>query len=322
MISIKDRLREFNIPFQENVSLKEKTWIKTGGTVSLWIVPTTVEGLETAIEILCSHNIEFELVGHTSNIYYFDDYNPKVIISTIKVKQFEEKDSYIECACGTPVAILSRFCVEKGYKGYYGLVNLPGTVGAALCNNSSCFDCSISEHLIDSTFYDLDKKKVVSLKPNDFDFKFRNSKLKIKKLKGVILLIKLEKRIGNVEEEKSKAAKATYLRKITLEAPAYTLGSVYAGLTHKNSFKAKLAVWGGRIMRVCGIYNKKRYINFLLALYGYSDIKDFVSDRNMNTFKWLPNRTDKNIMFQRYQNFIGQIYKDPKLEIEIRDGGK
>lgn len=79
---------------------------------------------------------------------------------------------------------------------------------------------------------------------------------------------------------------------------------------------------GGRIMRVCGIYNKKRYINFLLALYGYSDIKDFVSDRNINTFKWLPNRTDKNKMFQRYQNFIGQIYKDPKLEIEIRDGGK
>lgn len=75
-------------------------------------------------------------------------------------------------------------------------------------------------------------------------------------------------------------------------------------------------------MRVCGIYNKKRYINFLLVLYGYSDIKDFVSDRNINTFKWLPNRTDKNKMFQRYQNFIGQIYKDPKLEIEIRDGGK
>ena len=31
MISIKDKLLEFNIPFQENVSLKEKTWIKTGG---------------------------------------------------------------------------------------------------------------------------------------------------------------------------------------------------------------------------------------------------------------------------------------------------
>lgn len=31
MISIKDKLREFNILFQENVSLKEKTWIKTWG---------------------------------------------------------------------------------------------------------------------------------------------------------------------------------------------------------------------------------------------------------------------------------------------------
>lgn len=298
MISIKEKLREFNIPFQENVSLKEKTWIKTGGIVSLWIVPTTVEGLETAMEILCSQNIEFELVGHTSNIYYFDDYNPKVILSTIKVKKIEDKDSYIECACGTPVAILSRFCVDKGYKGYYGLVNLPGTVGAALCNNSICFDCSISEHLIDCTFYDLDKKKVVNLKPNDFEFKFRNSTLKSKKLKGVLLLIKLGKKIGNVEEEKSKAA---YLRKTTQEAPAYTLGSVFTGLIPKKDFLSVIARCGRKLLKISGMFSQRRNIRFILTLYGFSDIKDFVSDKVLNTFKWLPDRPDKHVKFQRYQ---------------------
>lgn len=322
MKTIKNKLRDLKIQFEENVPLKERTWIKTGGFASLWITPSNVKELVNSLDVLCSQNVKLEVVGHTSNIYYLDSYNPKVVLSTKKVKQFWVEDDFIECACGMPVSVLSRHCVDQGFKGYYGLVNLPGTVGAALYNNSSCFGCSLSEHLIDAVFYDIEKKAIVHLAPDDFDFSYRDSKLKRKELNGVLLSIKLDKIKGSIDEEKAAAEEATHIRKITQEPPAYTLGSVFAGLTHKNNFKAKLAVWGGRIMRVCGIYNKKRYINFLLTLYGYSDIKDFVSDRNINTFKWLPNRTDKNKMFQRYQNFIGQIYKDPKLEIEIRDGGK
>lgn len=61
----------------------------------------------------------------------------------------------------------------------------------------------------------------------------------------------------------------------------------------------------------------------MLTLYGFSDIKDFVSDKVINTFKWLPNRKDKYEKFQkRYCAFINKAYKDPKLEIEIRDGNR
>lgn len=61
-------------------------------------------------------------------------------------------------------------------------------------------------------------------------------------IKSVIL----DKIKGSIDEEKAAAEEATHIRKITQEAPAYTLGSVYVGLTYKkNSFKAKLAVWGG-----------------------------------------------------------------------------
>lgn len=244
METIKNKLRDFKIQFEENVPLKERTWIKTGGIASLWITPSNVKELVNSLDVLCSQNVKFEVVGHTSNIYYLDSYNPKVVLSTKKVKQFWVEDDFIECACGMPVSVLSRHCVDQGFKGYYGLVNLPGTVGAALYNNSSCFGCSLSEHLIDAVFYDIEKKAIVHLASDDFDFSHRDSKLKRKELNGVLLSIKLDKIKGCIDEEKATAEEATHIRKITQEAPAYTLGSVYVGLTYKNSFKAKLAVWG------------------------------------------------------------------------------
>ena len=68
-------LKDKAIPFEQNVSLKEKTWIKTGGVVSLWIVPNNEDQLKSAITTLLEYNRSFELVGQTSNLYYLDDYN-------------------------------------------------------------------------------------------------------------------------------------------------------------------------------------------------------------------------------------------------------
>ena len=80
MKTIIKELKDKAIPFEQNVSLKEKTWIKTGGVVSLWIVPNNENQLKRAITILLENNRSFELVGQTSNIYYFDDYKLITII--------------------------------------------------------------------------------------------------------------------------------------------------------------------------------------------------------------------------------------------------
>lgn len=203
------KLTEYNIRFEENVLLKNRTWIKTGGVASLFITPVSVDELVEIIDIFKKDNVGFEIVGHTSNLYYLDDYNPTAIVATNKIKSFREKANYIECECGVPTSTISRYCVEKGFTGYSGLVNLPGTVGAAICNNSSCFECSLSEHLIDATFYDLDKNEIIHLVPSDFNFAYRSSKIKTGKLNGVLLTLKLDKKQGVIKEEKAKAEEAT-----------------------------------------------------------------------------------------------------------------
>lgn len=260
MKTIIKELKDKAIPFEQNVSLKETTWIKTGGVVSLWIVPNNENQLKRAITILLENNRSFELVGQTSNIYYLDDYNPAIIVSTIKVNRIEEKDDCIECGCGVSVVKLSRYCVERGYTGYCGLVNLPGTVGAAICNSSSCFDCSISEHVVDASFFNMETKQIETLMCDDFGFTYRNSKLKKKELKGFLLSVRLNKKQGDPVTEKAKADEATRIRKETQEPGAYTLGSCYAGLTPKDDIRNTICrIGGGKLLKLLGLYTKKRY---------------------------------------------------------------
>lgn len=309
-------LEKEHIEFEKNVSLKRKTWIKTGGTVSFWIEPTSAYKLEKLLSFLHTNKIKFEVVGHTSNIYYTNSYNPYIIISTSKLNSFEEKDGFIECSCGAAISKISRYAVSKGYEGFSGLVNLPGTVAAAVCNNSSCFSCDIASLLHTFSFFDLSSGKIVELSAKEMSYSFRSSALKRKEINGIILSVKLLIKEGNAKKEKEKADNATRIRKTTQEPPAYTLGSVYAGLKFKNRIIYKIANWGGQLLDKQHINGTRNRI--LLFIYGYIDLSKYISNRNINTFKWLPSDTEHIEKFNRYQKFIKKACINPKLEIEIR----
>lgn len=171
-------LKANDIAFERNVSLKKKTWLKTGGVVSYWIEPDTKEKAVILARTLDEKGLKYDVIGHTSNIYYVDDYNPNIIVSTTKLNNYCISDDYIMAECGVAVTKLSRECAERGIKGFGGMVGLPGTVGAAACNNSSCFNCSISALLIEAEFYNSETRKVEIMHYDDFHYSKRYSVLK------------------------------------------------------------------------------------------------------------------------------------------------
>lgn len=163
--------------FEENISLKRKTWIKTGGVVKCWIEPNTIEQLSVVVRYLNEKNIYFEIVGHTSNLYFLNDYNPDIVISTRKVRNFTDNDDVLICDCGCIMKNLSRYCINKGYGGYEGLVDLPGTVAGAVFNNSSCFGSSLYELLLKIEYLKKDGE-VITLFREDLEYQRRSSILK------------------------------------------------------------------------------------------------------------------------------------------------
>ena len=56
--------------------------------------------------------------------------------------------------------------------------------------------------------------------------------------------------------------------------------------------------------------------NLLLLFYGYLDLNNYISDKNINTFIWNDDKAEWK--FKRYKAFMRKVYKNLELEIEER----
>lgn len=309
-----------DLAFSRDVPLKTKTWLKTGGVAAYWIEPDTIEKIVKVATMLDEAGMKYEVIGHTSNIYYVDGYNPDIIISTSKLNRYSINDYCIICECGVPVTKLSRDCAERGIKGFGGMVGLPGTVGAAAVNNSSCFDCSISSLLIEADFYNAKTRQVEKMFYDDFHYARRYSVLKGEKKQksGILLSVKLQLVPSTKEKELKLVEYVRNYRSSHHEAPALTLGSVFASRKEQKNFRNYIFHTGVFLMRITKTVSLKKIKVWRLWLYGFRDIIPFVSEKNINTFVWLKDEPDKYEKFSRYEDFMNKFYDNPQLEIEVR----
>ncbi len=314
---IKEFLLNRNIPFEENVSLSSKSWIKFGGMASLWISPISVRQLEELCRYLYVNSIDFDLVGQTSNIFFHSTYNPQVVVSTIKVNKYEISGDTLVCDCGCNVMKLAKKMLAEGYAGFYGLVGLPGTVASAAVNNAGCFNCSIASMLISADVLMLDGT-VKTFKQEDFGYEKRSSRFKRGEIDGIVLSLKLRlQKAENIKEEFRKSEETKMYRKNCQEGPAKNLGSIFAKMSLKYNSKNILV---GIITWICGwlgIKDKKLiFKHLLLLLYGYRDLKPYISDKQLNTFVW--HDADAEQKFVRYKEFMGKVFDNLSIEIEER----
>lgn len=309
-------LTEHNIPFEENVSLSKKTWIKTGGNCAFWIMPVSLTQLSELCLYLYFNNISFDIVGQTSNIFFHSTYNPHIVISTIRVNSYVIKNNTLICDCGVNVVKLAKECLISGFAGFYGLVGLPGTVASAVVNNASCFNCSLSSMLISADVL-MPDGKIKTFFKDDFCFASRTSIFKRKEIQGVILSVKfLLHNCDNVDEEIKKAEATIKYRQLKQERPYKNLGSVFAHREYKLTLRNIIAMQGARLMVKLRLLKNfpKIHKNMLLSMYGYNDLKKYVSDKNLNTFIWRDEFSEDK--FERYKKFMLIVFKNLEIEIE------
>ena len=308
-------LIEKNIPFEENVPLSKKTWIKTGGMCTCWIVPASLEQLKEVCIYLYANGIVFDLVGQTSNIFFHSTYNPKIVVSTVKVNKYGITDDTISCECGVAVMKLAKDLLARGYAGFYGLTGLPGTVGAAMTNNAGCFNCSLSSMLIDALVL-MPDGKIRTISRDDFKYDHRTSAFKRREISGTILSAKLKiNKADNQEEELLKSQRTIEHRKIRQEGPRLNLGSIYAHREKRRNIRNYMAHCLASLMSIlCNGGWSRFHKKALLLLYNYRDIDEYISDKKINTFIWRDSKAEEK--FFRYKEFMGEVYKNLEIEIE------
>ena len=316
-------LQEYGIPYQINNDLAKTTWLRRGGIASLMIFPGDCKQLEVICRYLYSKNIDFELFGHTSNLYIHNSYSPHIVVSTKKCKRFVELNEYIYCEAGASVATIAKYYVNNGYSGMEYLTNLPGTLGGAIYNNSSCKRSIVSDLLLEADVL-LEDGTLKVWNYDDFHFSFRKSILKEKYIKGIILSIKLKKRLGNSIELKTISINNENERRANIQNPSKTLGSTFSSQYDNGNMPSRYripwAIFNVIIKCLVKDVSKQKELSksFLLSITGYKDLKPYISNNTFIMYQWIDNQADTK--FPRYEKFMNSIMKTTNLEIEQKKG--
>ena len=317
--TLKSFLDASHIEYETDVALSQKTWIKTGGTCGCWITPHDVTQLTELCRWLYKEKQKFEVVGHTSNIFFHSTCNPTVVVCTTRVNDYSQEGDIVTCGCGVNVMRLSKDLLEQGYAGVCGLTSLPGTVASAVVGNAGCFKCSITA-LLQSLDCLLPDGTVKTYNREELRLSHRSSAFKRGELEGVILSVRLHlEKASDVEEEKRKAEQLTQWRKRNQEGTAKNLGSTFSVLTMRKNLRNITAFCIAYIGSKLGIGPYRRLLKqSLLRLYGYHRIDAYVSDKNVNTFVWRDEQAER--VFPIYKEMINKnkIYNHAILEIEER----
>lgn len=213
---------------------------------------------------------------------------------------------------------LARDMVERGFKGFEGLIDLPGTIGAAIVNNSGCYGCHVSNLLKEAEVL-LPDGQVRSFSSQDLSFQPRSSALKRGEINGVVLSITLALVKGNIKELKILSEIAHQDRLQTQPGPQYNLGTTYHSLGERTLFGKILSIVSGfysKYLMLLGedipTRGKKKYeLEFILS--GGRQVLPYLW--SVNRFIWKDKRAD--MIFLQYQKVMRRLYVAPQLEIEI-----
>ena len=158
---ISQQLELYNINYNEDFDLSNKSTMKIKSSAKLFVVPQDIEQFQNAIRICKDKNTDFFILGGGSNIIFPDNCYEGVIISTEKLNRIQiisESPLLVKCECGTPMQSLVNFCSKHEITGFEEFAGLPGSVGGALYMNSRCFDKSINENIYQTTHLDVSQR--------------------------------------------------------------------------------------------------------------------------------------------------------------------
>lgn len=177
---------------KENISLKEFTTMRTGGSARYFFCVKSVDEVEEAVLFAKEKGISFFVLGGGSNIIVSDEgFSGVVIKMEIKGLEFVE-NSKEEMRVISGAGVEWDFLVEKTVdRNLYGLENLsliPGTVGASPVQNIGAYGVEVKDTIAWVEVLDTETMKIKKIMNKECLFGYRDSFFKFAKGKKCIIL--------------------------------------------------------------------------------------------------------------------------------------
>lgn len=166
----------------QNVSLKDYSTMRLGGTVAYVIEITTRQELQTALEWADSQNIPTIMIGGGSNIVWRDEGFPGLLLIN-KILGYEELerdpgDFYITVGGGENWDSIVERTTKAGLSGIEALSLIPGTAGATLVQNVGAYGQEIADVFVSAEVYDHQDKQFKIVSKYECGFGYRTSVFK------------------------------------------------------------------------------------------------------------------------------------------------
>lgn len=246
---------------EENISLKDKCYYKTGGFAKWYAEPKTVSQLNAILVWAKRGNVPFEIIGCGANLLISDFGYNGLIISCSSLEQFikiKEKN-IIYCGAGVRLDKFTEFAVNNGFSGAENLSGIPGSIGGAVIMNAGAFGTEIKD--IATKIYAVDfEGNGRAFSSDEVLFGYRSSK----GLKGYIVTggeFSLQK--GHIDSLKTLRSDILQRRRDKQPLDKPSCGSV---------FKRPIKGYAGQLIEDCGLKGlrhggaviSEKHANFIL----------------------------------------------------------
>lgn len=215
---------------KNNVPLSKVSWLSTSykgfGHIKNLFYPENINELVELLDKLIERGEKYIVVGHTSNLYFMPNYVCSNMISTKMLNKYRIEGSNLICECGVKVSTLAKNLVKSGFKGFEGLIDMPGTIAGGLYGNAGCYGCNVADNLVRLEMLN-GNGEVVTVSKADMMYSVRSSALKRNEMHGFILRAYFHLVGGDKEQLIRIAEKNHEDRKNNQPSPAHNLGSVY-----------------------------------------------------------------------------------------------
>lgn len=289
-----------DVPYKEQVNLREFSWFKTGGSANRIYFPETIEKMAALVGNLTTEGIRFKVIGETTNLLFLDERQYGVLISTVKLNRitYRPDQKEIEVETGHMLPELSRFALNRSLKGFAGLEGIPGTVGGAVFMNASAFGYGISRCLSRVEII-MPDGSLETLGHDDLHFAHRDSVFKSGGHPGIIARAFFRAEPGDAKSIYRTMEDCHARRHRSFEYMYPNLGSIFAGSVYRSMGRKD------PYFRICAA---------LFYFFGYR-FKSFGKETPLNR-KWL-----NDIAVKRFGLSFGkQPFSDKSLNVLINDG--
>lgn len=216
---------------QEDVSLKDKVWFRTGGNARYFCEPLTVQEFQEAFQFAHTHNLQVFVLGHGANVLVSDEGFDGLIIhpkkGSLSMSEHSDDFALVTADAGVLMEEAIKFTLDNGLTGFEVFSSIPGSIGGSAFINLHYFDALMSHFLVHAQVIERETGKLLTVDNAWFEFGYNQSKLMERKHILINATFKLKKST-DVEVAFARGRSMEISRHRLSRYPhAYTCGSFF-----------------------------------------------------------------------------------------------